>query len=134
MADYSHLSGATVSICNLGIMGTKYVRNTPVPTEVTLIKGETMTLPVEDIYAEIPIANTIVPRLRQATGFELDWVTINAPKTTSYHEILIDATFQQVGAYEILLESYDESSSVGSTLKTDRIVVKIETIAPSLGS
>ena len=32
VADYSHLSGATVSLCHLGIMGTKYVRDTPVPT------------------------------------------------------------------------------------------------------
>ena len=64
MADTTHLSGATWSICNLGIMGTRYVRDTPIATELTLQMGETITLSVEDIYAEIPIANDIVPRLR----------------------------------------------------------------------
>ena len=37
-AKYAHIltKDATVSICTLGVMGTKYVRDTPVPTEVTL--------------------------------------------------------------------------------------------------
>ena len=64
VADYSHLTGATVSICNLGIMGTKYVRDTPLPEEVTLDKGKTTTFSVVDIYAEIPIANTLIPAVR----------------------------------------------------------------------
>ena len=132
VADYSHLSDATVSICNLGIMGTKYVRDTPVPSEVTLKMGETNVFLVEDIYAEIPIANTIVPRLRQAAGSELDWITINVQTGSS--EVQIDATALQVGVYEILLESYDFSSPIGTTLKTDKIVVKIKSIAPSLNT
>ena len=81
---------------------------------------------MEDIYAEIPIANEIAPQLRQASGSELNWVSI-AP-VSGASDVVIDATALalEAGEYEITLESYDSSSPVGSTLKTDKIVVKIE--------
>ena len=105
-------------------MGTKYVRDTAMPEEVTVYLGEKVTLTVEDIYAEITIANTIVPRLRQASGVEFDWISI-APATGS-SDVVIDATFlEEVGEYEITFESYDANSSVGSALKTDKLTVKV---------
>lgn len=78
-ANYSLLTDATVSICNLGIMGTKYVRDTPVPTQLTIDLYDTVpvSVSVQDFYAEIPIANTINPQVRQAIGAELDWVSIS---------------------------------------------------------
>ena len=134
VADYSHLSAATVSICNLGIMGTRYVRDTPIPTDVTLNMSETMTVTVENIYAEIPIANTLIPHVRQAAGLELDWVSISEP-TMVGSEILIDATAQAAGEYKLVLESYDAASPVGSALQTDEIVVVIVGfVAPSLSA
>ena len=135
VADYSHRSGATVSICTLGIMGTKYVRDTPVPTELTLNAGETLTLTVEDIYAEIAIANTLIPIVRQATSSALDWVSISSSGNGA-SEILLDATTLTAGEYKIILESIDANSSVGSVLKTDEIAVTvmIPFIAPSLST
>ena len=89
---------------------------------------------MEDIYAEIPIANEIAPQLRQASGSELNWVSI-AP-VSGASDVVIDATALalEAGEYEIMLESYDSSSPVGSTLKTDKIVVKIEASPPSFDS
>ena len=36
VADLSHLSSYTMSLCSLGIMGTEYVRNETPPTEITI--------------------------------------------------------------------------------------------------
>ena len=93
-----------------------------------------MTLSVEDIYAEISIANTLEPKLRQSSGSELDWVSISALGTGA-SEIKIDATDLEGGEYKITIESYDASSSVDSTLKTDEITVTvIPFFAPSLSN
>ena len=45
-------------------MGTRYVRDTPIPSYIALEVGETMTLPIEHIYAEIPIANDLAINMR----------------------------------------------------------------------
>ena len=76
VADTAHLTGATFSICNLSIMGTKYVRDTPIPTALTVEIGETKDLSVEHIYAEIPIANELAINLRQKVGSELSFVAL----------------------------------------------------------
>ena len=43
-----------------------------------------------DIYAEIPIANTLDIKVRQAAGTELDWVSIAPASGAS--DIVINAT------------------------------------------
>ena len=67
-----------------------YTRDTPLASAVTAYLGEVATLFVEDIYtdtADAPI-NIVV---RQAAGFELDWVSI-VPATGGY-DVVLDATF-----------------------------------------
>ena len=77
-------------------MGTKYVRDTAIASEVSINSGQTVTITVEDIYPEITISNTIVPALRQATGSgEVDWVSI-APGSGS-SDVVIDATSLNAG-------------------------------------
>ena len=66
--------------------------------------------------------------MRQKEGFELSFVSI-LPLVTKV-EIIIDARNQEVGNYQIVLESYDRLSSVQSTLKTDIISLTIEYTAP----
>ena len=88
---------------------------------------------MENIYAEISIANTIVPYLRQATSSELEFVSI-APAIGA-SDVVIDATKEGLKAgdqYEIVLESFDASSQVGSALKTDRIIVKLVNANPPI--
>ena len=93
-----------------------------------------MTLTVEDIYAEIAIANTLVPVVRQATSSALDWVSISSSRIGA-SEIVLDATTLTAGEYKLSLETIDAASPVGSVLKTDEIAVTIIVfIAPSLST
>ena len=56
-----------MSICSLGIMGTKYVRDgEPLQKTVEIIQGESLTIPVAHIYSYHPIGNTLSISLRQA--------------------------------------------------------------------
>ena len=50
----------TVSVCNLSVFGTKYVRDDPLPTSFTVIRGQSTTLTVPNIYSFYEIGNTLV--------------------------------------------------------------------------
>ena len=105
-------------------MGTRYVRDTPAPTELTIEAGESVIFDVEDIYTEIPISNTIVPQMRQARESELDFVSIIA--RAGYNQVFIDGSdLEACEQYEIVLESFDSESSLDypSALKTDSITL-----------
>ena len=53
-----------MSICNLGVMGTEYVRDTAVPSWITVMQGDTSILSVENIYSKHIIGNTLGIYLR----------------------------------------------------------------------
>ena len=132
VADYTGLSPTELFICNLGIMGTKYLRSTPIDSEVSVKLGETVTLVVEDIAVDptYPISNTIDPQIRQSAGTELDWVSI--VQQTGASDVVIDATKigLAVGDYQITLEAFDGVSSVGSALKTDTVTIHVTEADP----
>ena len=48
-----------MSICNLGVMGTEYVRLVAVPAETVAEQGDTITLSVENIYPLHAIGNVL---------------------------------------------------------------------------
>ena len=51
VADLSHLTPPyTMSLCSLGIMGSRYVRDEPVPETLELVQGEIQTVSVSHIY------------------------------------------------------------------------------------
>ena len=53
-----------MSICNLGVMATEYVRDMPVPTSTDVTQGDTNTLSVENIYSLHTIGNPLDIKLR----------------------------------------------------------------------
>jgi len=53
-----------MSICNLGVMFTEYVRDMPVPENIEVTQGDTNTLSVENIYSLHTIGNTLDIKLR----------------------------------------------------------------------
>ena len=57
-----------MSICSLGIMGTKYERATEIPDEVTMDANTEYTLAYAPLVSKYPIGNTIDIRLRQGSG------------------------------------------------------------------
>ena len=62
--------------------------------------------------------------LRQKTGSELAWVTfIEYPL---YTEIKLEPGIIAEGTYVLNIESYDDNSSVKSTLKAETITVQVQ--------
>ena len=127
VADMSqHVSTADdsdeVSICSVGIFGTKYVRNgEPLPEVVEVTKGQTLTVSIEKIQSAFSIANSLDIRLRQATNLSFIQITENS----STSDVLIDADGQLTGEYTLTLESFNALSIAQSTLKTDTITINI---------
>ena len=77
IADLSHLAGQgySMELCSVGIMGTQYVRDEPLP--VTLeISEEFTTLAIPNIYSALPIGNQLDINLRQASGNELPYISL----------------------------------------------------------
>jgi len=95
-ADLSHLAGQTsteapngyeMSICSLGLFGTRYKRLTEVPSSFEVLKGATKTLSIERVAADekFKITNKIDINLRQKAGTELPWVTFTQTSPTKVH-------------------------------------------------
>ena len=116
------------SICTVGIMGTKYVRDELVTASVTTVEGVTATFDVQHIYSETPIGNILGINLRQKVGAELSFVTLSYG-TAGYTTVLIDTT-ATTGSYNLVLESFDNNGTVKSTFVTDTVSVVIEAAPP----
>ena len=127
VADMSqHVSTAadsdTVSICSVGVYGTKYVRNgDPVTTSIEIVLNQSQTISIERIQPSITIANQQDIKLRQKSNLGFITITENA----SFSDVLIDTTGQSIGEYTLILESFDSLSVAQSALKTDTIAIKI---------
>ena len=69
VADLSHLRGDyyKMSLCNLGIMGTRYVRDESFEESIEIIKGNSISILVPHVYSELPIANELEINLRLAS-------------------------------------------------------------------
>ena len=53
-----------VSVCTLGIFGTKYVRSETLQSAITLTVGDTSTITVPKITSQYSIGNTLDIKLR----------------------------------------------------------------------
>ena len=112
----------TVSVCSVGVYGTKYVRNgDPVPTELEMEINQSQTISIERIQPSITIANQQDIKLRQVSN--LGFITIT--ENVSFSDVLIDTTGQSIGEYTLILESFDSLSVAQSALKTDTIAINI---------
>ena len=66
---YSDLNGHAgdkfkVSICSLGLFGTKYVRDVPVPSTITIRKGDSYSQLIAQIYSFYEIGTKLAIDLR----------------------------------------------------------------------
>ena len=61
--------------------------------------------------------------LRQASGSVLSFVTLTEQSDQTL--VNIDATGVQPAEYSLILESFDQNSSVKSTLRTDEITIHV---------
>ena len=113
----------SISLCSVGVMGTKYKRETPASTTVTVEEGSTAFFEIDKIISEYEIGNILNIALRQETGFELDFVTFE--EFTSYTIVHLDATTVLAGTYELVLQSFDTNGGVESTLMSDTVTITI---------
>lgn len=115
----------TVSICAIGVFGTKYVRDgEPVPTSITMLRGASETFVVANIYPLHELGNELAINLRQASS--LGFVTLDQSDASSQTVVNIDSTGVDAGEYTLTLESFDLLSSVKSALKTDTVSISIQ--------
>lgn len=110
VSDMSAHAGTSyeVSLCHLGIYGTNYIRDIPVPAQVSLAQGETTSFEVLHVYSELTIGTALDIALRQDSAYAM--VTIVNGATSS--KVTIDATGVEPGSYQLELGAFNKLSSV----------------------
>ena len=125
VADLRHLLGTyTMSLCSIGIMGTSFTRNEPLPDFIELFQKESMEIAVPHIFDEFTSIREQVVQLKQASSSELPFVAISEASGQSI--IHVDPGCIAVGVYELKLQSYDTLSRVRPTLKSDTIQISVK--------
>ena len=71
-----------------------------------------------------PITNILSINLRQTSS--LSGVTISRDSSESV--VSIDTSGLAIGTHDLVIESYDNNSSVQSTLKTDTVQIVVQTV------
>ena len=112
-----------MSICALGIMGTRYIRSNALPTSLEVTEGTVTTLNVQQIVSEYDIGNVLEVNLAAPA---LSFVQIVTQDVTQA-ELAIDATSLTAGEVHVLeLISRDTAlGSSGAILKTDYITITV---------
>ena len=114
VADLSGLSAETnydIKICQLGIMGTEYIRDPPLAESFTITQGTIGTFTVNHISSALPLGTILEPMLRQVIGTELSFVSFTASQDAT--TVTVDATNLEGGtSYVLQLESFNQLSSV----------------------
>ena len=129
VADLTNLAAEPLiemSLCNVGIMGTKYIRNTPPPSNLEITKGAMQTLTVEKIIVKtgFEIGNTLSIKLRQKVGSELPWVTIT-PGTID-DQVDLNTAGISAGDFSLILESFDDDSTATTKSVLDTLVITVQ--------
>lgn len=124
VADIRHLSSPyEMSLCSLGIMGTKYER-AEMQENFEVLKGETLTVRVPHIYSSIEIANELRIKVRQPAHAELAYVSLRELQDET--EVFVNLSGYETGnKLQIVLEQYDSLSNVQSALKVENLTVTI---------
>ena len=103
-------------------MGTRYKRDTELPTEIIVVSGQETQIEIPHIYSDLIIGNQLDINLRQVSALDF----ISMARDTAMTIVTIDATGIEQGHYELSFESFDAASQTQSTLKTDQILVRVQ--------
>ena len=92
VADLSHLAGQhySMELCSIGIMGTQYIRDETLPETIEIDSEGLMTLTIPNIYSAMSIGNQLDIKLRQASGFELSFVSLKEQIGSTLVQIDVD--------------------------------------------
>ena len=66
VADFNHLAGSgyNMELCSIGIMGTEYVRDSPLPETFEISQESLTTLAIPNIHSAMPIGNPLNINMR----------------------------------------------------------------------
>ena len=87
----------SVTVCDVAVLGTKYIRDEPLEEIVEIEAVRYTTLTVPHVHAADTIGNVLAIDLRQSADFELSFVQLTNGATET--EVLIDTTGLAVGNY-----------------------------------
>ena len=62
--------GDTVSVCTIGVYGTKYARSSTVPESLEMVSGDAQTVSIERIQSSLSIGNELDIQLRQSSNLD----------------------------------------------------------------
>lgn len=103
-------------------MGTRYIRLNPLPSELKLVFSDIVReheIVVEHIIAHPPIGNELWINIKQGADNTLGFIEISLTATESV--LKLNGAGVEPGTYELIIESFDENSTVKTTLKKDTI-------------
>ena len=66
-----------MTLCSVGIMGTQYARDEPLPKTPKIAREDPTTLVIPNIYSALPIGNQLEINMRQASGRELAFISFS---------------------------------------------------------
>ena len=111
-------------------MGTKYIRENQLPSEIKLIFSDKVieiNILVKHIIndPDKPLGNVLTIHVRQEEA-ESKLSFIEIARTEDESILTVKKSLALPGTHQLIIESYDENSTVKSTLKTDIISLVIE--------
>lgn len=111
----------TQGLCNLAVLGTKYIRSQDLLTKIWVVFGDEQTvIRVPHIISDpkIPVSNTLAIHIRQTSDLD---VQISRSSTES----IVKTSYLDEGTHELVIESYDDNSTTKGTLKIDKINISV---------
>lgn len=131
IADMSHLAGQAyeVSICSLGIMGTKFDRENPIADRIEVSHKSQSSILVEKVRPVYQIGDRVEIRIRVVSSGEIKTSVLDVDEETS--QIVLDTWQAPPGEYEVTFESFNTLVSHTTALKTDTITVIVVPKPPS---
>ena len=122
-----HVPTETVTLCDLAVIGTKYIRDKAIPGSIEVQAGSSVVLIVSHVHAADTIGNVLDIDLR--LGDDSEFTSVELFNGAYATEVTIYATGIAPGEHTLKLESFDRNDEVFSALKIDTItIVVIESI------
>ena len=115
-------------VVSITINSITYIRDSVVPTALTVDLWSTKSFTVDAIYSTVTLCNALDIRIRQPADEEkqLGWVTLTqGVMENSAATVEIDTGAVASGIYTLTLESFDNNSAKKPTLRTDYVQITI---------
>ena len=113
----------SVTLCDLAVIGTKYIREEALPASIEVQAGSFVVLIVPHVHAADTIGNVLDIDLR--LGDDSKFTSVELSNGADATEVTIYATGVAPGEHTLKLESFDRNDEVFSALKIDTITIVV---------